>query len=94
MVRRVYSKLNLTACYNPCKYHENWYRDTTITFGVVVSRRGVIDAVTGSGENPIGLAFPQVVVRDGSALVVYSYSGPQQVPGYGMLAFPGKPWCW
>lgn len=91
MVRRVYSKLNLTACYNPCKYHKNWYRDTTITFGVVVSRRGVIDAVTGSGENPIGLAFPQVVVRDGSALVVYSYSGPQQVPGYGMLAFPGKP---
>lgn len=88
-VRRVYSRLQIEARFNPCKYYRDWHRDTKITFGVLVSRRGVIDQATLNGDNPLGLAFPAVAVREGSALVVYSYSGPHRVPGTGAMAFPG-----
>jgi hypothetical protein len=92
-VRRVYNKLDLEPRYNPCKFVKDWHRDTRVTFGVLVSRRGVIDTVTANGGNPIGLAFPQIVVREGSALVVYSFSGPKQVPGRPEMAFPGETQC-
>lgn len=92
-VRRVYSKLEIEPRYNPCKYYREWHHDTSITFGVVVSRRGVIDQATMNGGNPLGLAFPQVVVREGSALVAYSYAGPGKVPGTSAMAFPGKLCC-
>jgi hypothetical protein len=88
-VRRLYGKLELEPRFNPCKFYRDWYRDTRITFGVLVPRRGVVDTVTNAGKNPVGLAFPQVVVRDGAALLVYSYSGPNEVPGGGAWAFPG-----
>lgn len=89
-VRRVYSKLEIEPRYNPCKYYRDWHHDTSITFGVLVSRRGVIDQATMNGGNPLGLAFPQVVVREGSALVAYSYAGPGKVPGTSAMAFPGE----
>jgi hypothetical protein len=89
-VRRVYTKLGIEPRFNPCKFVKEWHRDTRVTFGVLVSRRGVLDTVTPNGGNPVGLAFPQIVVREGSALVVYSFSGPKQVPGKQEMAFPGE----
>lgn len=91
-VRRVYNKLEIEPRFNPCKFVKDWHRDTRVTFGVLVSRRGVINTVTANGGNPVGLAFPQIVVREGSALVVYSFSGPKQVPGRPEMAFPGESW--
>jgi hypothetical protein len=91
-VRHVYAKLHLAPRYNPCKYYRDWHVDNRVTFGVIVARRGVLDHATSANlaGNAIGLAFPQVVVRDGSALLVYSFSGPGGIPGATHLpAYPG-----
>jgi hypothetical protein len=65
--------------------------DNTITFGVVVSRRGVLQYIT-EQDNPVGVAYPQVAVVGGAMLVVYSFSGPKGIPDSNgvPLAYPGQ----
>lgn len=38
---------------------QDWNADNRVTFGAIVSRRGVLDYITNQ-QNPVGLAHPQV----------------------------------
>jgi hypothetical protein len=71
---------------------QDWNTDNRITFGAIVSRRGVLDYITNQ-QNPVGLAYPQVAVVGGVMLVVYSFSGPLGLPGgavdQSIRAYPG-----
>eukprot|EP00775_Hariotina_reticulata_P007431 gene7431-7640_t len=90
-LRNLYMNLRIPPKVNPCKFYKEWSSDNTITFGTVVSRRGVIEFASTPQANPVGLAFPQVAVRGGTMLIVYSYSGPYGAPDGqgGVLAYPG-----
>ncbi|KAF8065468.1 hypothetical protein HT031_003069 [Scenedesmus sp. PABB004] len=75
---------------NPCKYYKDWAIDNEITFGAIVSRRGVLEYVTNQA-NPVGVAYPAVAVVGGSMLVIFSFSGPAGLPDTdgAPLAYPG-----
>ncbi|WIA36785.1 hypothetical protein OEZ86_008040 [Tetradesmus obliquus] len=90
-LRNLYMNLRIPPKTNPCKYYKDWNADNRVTFGAIVSRRGVLDYITNQ-QNPVGLAHPQVAVVGGLMLVVYSFSGPLGLPGVmdqSIRAYPG-----
>jgi hypothetical protein len=42
-LRNLYMNLRIPPKVNPCKFYKDWALDNTVTFGAVVSRRGVIE---------------------------------------------------
>lgn len=93
-LRNLYMNLRIPPKINPCKYYKDWQYDNTVTFGALVSRRGVLDYVTNQA-NPVGVAYPQVAVVGGSMLIVYSFSGPLGIPDSqgAPKAYPGEVRC-
>jgi hypothetical protein len=91
-LRNLYMNIRIPIQQNPCKLYNNWSEDNEVSLGVVMKAKGVIEYATPqvAFTNPIGLAYPQVAVRGGTMLVVYSFAGPYNITFTNFPAFPGE----
>ena len=91
-LRNLYMNIRIPIQQNPCKLYNNWSEDNEVSLGVVMKAKGVIEYATPTVAftNPMGLAYPQVAVRGGTMLVVYSFAGPYNITYTNFPAFPGE----